>query len=231
MIKNTVNANAMDRLKADLMADIDETAGELEELCDEVSQLMSDGGIDALNQAEILLICADADYGIQTARACVFRALHSDLSEEDAAEVVIAAAALYKATEQLQDYLATFLDEEMDAADSVLAEAMACMDEAEGDEDDDGVDVDFPEMEQLVRVMAEAGLINKGDEVVITISSDDEDGGDEADDEEVADMDAAAAAKMHKAIEAVTAWLVNNGLMQEDQAMTITIEPAQDEES
>lgn len=219
MKKSVMEVNA--KLQKDLLDMISDAAENLDEVCEEVSEIIAEEGAEAIGQANLLLYCAEADYAMQVARAATFDAVHSDMPADMAKEVVNAAAELGLTAEALTEAFSEGLDEALDEADQVLEVAMDELvgDDDEGDEDceEGGVDLDY-----IAQVLIDAGLCKGGDEITIEISPDE---GDDDDDEDWGepDEDDPETAAFTAAFEEIEVCLADAGLLKNGQVMTLGI--------
>ena len=101
MKKSIMEVNA--KLQKDLLDMISDAAENLDEVCEEVSEIIAEEGTEAIGQADLLLYCADADYAMQVARAATFEAVHSDMPAAMAKDVINAAAELGLTSEALTE--------------------------------------------------------------------------------------------------------------------------------
>ena len=211
-----------DELKVNLLEMISEAAEDLDEVCEEVANIISEEGVEAIGQADLLLYCADADYAMQIARAVTFGAVHSDMPADMAKDIINAAAELGLTAEALTEAFSEGLDEALDEADQVLEVAMDELvgDDDEGDEDCEGGDVD---LDYIAQVLIDAGLCKGGDEITIEISPDEGDDDDDSEDWEEPDEDDPETAAFTAAFEEIEAYLAGAGLLKDGQVMTLGI--------
>ena len=163
---------------------------------------------------------------VQTTRAVAYHALN-DLSEDDAAEVIMLAAEICSAALDVQEFLDDFLDDAMEASDSLLEMAMEALDEAEEGEEDGEEEDRQAIFDALMELLEDVGLIGEGDTVTVRISpADDEKDDDDEDDGEGESADDDQAEAFAEVFDDLTNYFSSLGLMDESDVLTISIEPA-----
>lgn len=209
-------------LQKNLLEMISAAAEDLDDVCEEVANIISEKGVEAIGQSDLLLYCADADYAMQIARAATFEAVHSDMPAAMAKDVINAAAELGLTSEALTEAFSEALDEALDETDQVLEVAMDELvgDDDEGDEDCEEGDLD---LEYIAQVLIDAGLCEGGDEITIEIGPDEGDDDDDGEEWEEPDEDAPETAAFTAAFEKIEAYLAGAGLLKDGQAMTLGI--------
>lgn len=213
-------------LKDALLKRIASSMDDMQRVSDEATKLFE--AESPMPQDSILMFCADAYYAAQLARSCVYQAVNSDMSEQDASEVVAAAAGLYATADTIADFVEDFQDESMDMADSVLDVAL---DEME--EQDDGMteEPDVLDLGYVTQVLLDAGIVNEGDKINIQIFPADE--AEEDEDEEAAedvDEDDPEGQATQDALEKLEDYFARLGLLTDDHVMHIEIEGPADQE-
>ena len=220
-----------DELKVNLLEMISEAAEDLDEVCEEVANIISEEGVEAIGQADLLLYCADADYAMQIARAVTFGAVHSDMPADMAKDIINAAAELGLTAEALTEAFSEALDEALDEADQVLEVAMDML-AGDGDKncedcpgccECDGCEDRVLDLEYIAQVLIDAGLCKGGDEITIEISPDEGDDDDDSEDWEEPDEDDPETAAFTAAFEEIEAYLAGAGLLKDGQVMTLGI--------
>lgn len=205
-------------LKDGLLKRIASSMDDMQRVSDEAAKLFE--AEEPMPQDAILMFCADAYYAAQLARSCVYQAVNSDMSEQDASEVVAAAAGLYATADAIADFVEDFQDEDMDMADAVLDIALE-----EQEDEDDGMteEPDVLDLGYVTQVLLDAGVVNEGDKINIQIFPADEAEEDEGEDEE---YDEAA----QDALEKLEEYFARLGLLTDDHVMDIEIEAPADQE-
>lgn len=213
-------------LKDVLLKRIASSMDDMQRVSGEAAQLFE--AEEPMPQDSILMFCADAYYAAQLARSCVYQAVNSDMCEEDASEIVVAAAGLYATADAIADFVEVFLDEDMDMADAVLDVAL---DEME--DEDDGVieEPDVLDLGYVTQVLLDAGIVNEGDKINIQIFPADEveEDEDEEDAEDV-DEDDPTIQAAQDALEKLEDYFARLGLLTDDHVMDIEIEGPADQE-
>lgn len=216
-------------LKDVLLKRIASSMDDMQRVSDEAAKLFE--AEEPMPQDAILMFCADAYYAAQLARSCVYQAVNSDMCEEDASEIVVAAAGLYATADAIADFVEVFLDEDMDMADVVLDVALDEM-EDEGDgviEEPDVLDLGY-----VTQVLLDAGIVNEGDKINIQIfpadeANEAEEDEDEEDAEDV-DEDDPTIQAAQDALEKLENYFARLGLLTDDHVMHIEIEDPADQE-
>lgn len=213
-------------LKDVLLKRIASSMDDMQRVSDEAAKLFE--AEKPMPQDSILMFCADAYYAAQLARSCVYQAVNSDMCEEDASEIVVAAAGLYATADAIADFVEVFLDEDMDMADAVLDVALDEM-EDEGDgviEEPDVLDLGY-----VTQVLLDAGIVNEGDKINIQIFPADEaeEDEDEGEDEEYDENDPTIQAAQD-ALEKLEEYFARLGLLTDDHVMDVEIESPADQE-
>lgn len=213
-------------LKDGLLKRIASSMDDMQRVSDEAAKLFE--AEEPMPQDSILMFCADAYYAAQLARSCVYQAVNSDMCEEDASEIVVAAAGLYATADAIADFVEVFLDEDMDMADAVLDVAL---DEME--DEDDGVieEPDVLDLGYVTQVLLDAGIVNEGDKINIQIFPADEAEEDEdEEDAEDVDEDDPKIQAAQDALEKLEDYFARLGLLTDDHVMDIEIEGPADQE-
>lgn len=228
MKKSIMEVNA--KLQKDLLDMISDAAENLDEVCEEVSEIIAEEGTEAIGQADLLLYCADADYAMQVARAATFEAVHSDMPAAMAKDVINAAAELGLTSEALTEAFSEALDEALDQADQVLEVAM---DMLTGNDKDckgcpgcygcDGCERGDLDLEYIAQVLIDAGLCDGGEEITIEIGPDEGDGDDDGEEWEEPDEDDPKTVAYTAAFKEIEAYLASAGLLKDGQAMILGI--------
>lgn len=226
------------KLKESLLEMISEAAEDLDEVCEGVANIISEEGVEAIGQADLLLYCADADYAMQIARAATFKAVHSDMPVDMTKDVINAAAELGLTAEALMEAFSEGLDEALDEADQVLEVAMDML--ADNDDEDcegclgcckcDGCEDGVPVLDYIAQVLIDAGLCKGGEKITLDIgSSEDADNDDEdAEEWDEPDKDDPKDAASSEAFNKIEACLAGVGLLKEGQTLTISIDYGDD---
>lgn len=209
-------------LKENLLETISAAAKDLDEVCEEVATIISEEGMEAIGQADLLLYCADADYAMQIARATTFEATHSDMPAAMAKDIINAAAELSLTAEALQEAFSEGLDEALDEADQVLEVAMDML--AGDNEDCCGCEECEPDLEYIAQVLIASGLCEGGEEVTIEIGPSDDEGDEDSDEEDEPDEDGSEDEAAVEAFAKIEGYLAGVGLLKEDQSLTISID-------
>lgn len=213
-------------LQKDLLEMISDAAEDLDDVCDEVANIISEKGIEAIGQSDLLLYCADADYAMQIARAATFEAVHSDMPATMAKDVINAAAELGLTSEALTEAFSEALDEALDQIDQVLEVAMDML--TDNDKDCkgcpgccgcDGCEEGDLDLEYIAQVLIDSGLCEGGEEITIEIGPNEGDGDDDDEEWEEPDEDDPETA----AFEEIEAYLASAGLLKDGQAMVLSI--------
>ena len=227
-----------DELKVNLLEMISEAAEDLDEVCEEVANIISEEGVEAIGQADLLLYCADADYAMQIARAVTFEAVHSDMPADMAKDIINAAAELGLTAEALTEAFSEALDEALDEADQVLEVAMDML-AGDGDKncegcpgccECDGCEDRVLDLEYIAQVLIDAGLCEGGEKITLEIGPS-EDGDDDDEDSEEwnePDEDDPEEAASAEAFNEIGAYLASVGLLKEGQTLTISIDYGDD---
>lgn len=208
-------------LKDVLLKRIASSMDDMQRVSDEAAKLFE--AEEPMPQDAILMFCADAYYAAQLARSCVYQAVNSDMCEEDASEIVVAAAGLYATADTIADFVEDFQDESMDMADAVLDIAL---DEMEDEDDGMTEEPDILDLGYVTQVLLDAGVVNEGDKINIQIFPAEED---EGEDEEY-DEDDPKVQAAQDALEKLEEYFARLGLLTDDHVMDIEIEAPDDQE-
>lgn len=208
-------------LKDVLLKRIASSMDDMQRVSDEAAKLFE--AEEPMPQDAILMFCADAYYAAQLARSCVYQAVNSDMCEEDASEIVVAAAGLYATADTIADFVEDFQDEDMDMADAVLDIAL---DEMEDEDDGMTEEPDVLDLGYVTQVLLDAGVVNEGDKINIQIFPAEED---EGEDEEY-DEDDPKVQAAQDALEKLEEYFARLGLLTDDHVMDIEIEAPDDQE-
>lgn len=208
-------------LKDVLLKRIASSMDDMQRVSDEAAKLFE--AEEPMPQDAILMFCADAYYAAQLARSCVYQAVNSDMCEEDASEIVVAAAGLYATADTIADFVEDFQDESMDMADAVLDIAL---DEMEDEDDGMTEEPDVLDLGYVTQVLLDAGVVNEGDKINIQIFPAEED---EGEDEEY-DEDDPKVQAAQDALEKLEEYFARLGLLTDDHVMDIEIEAPDDQE-
>lgn len=213
-------------LKDVLLKRIASSMDDMQRVSDEAAKLFE--AEEPMPQDAILMFCADAYYAAQLARSCVYQAVNSDMCEEDASEIVVAAAGLYATADTIADFVEDFQDEDMDMADAVLDIAL---DEMEDEDDGMTEEPDVLDLGYVTQVLLDAGVVNEGDKINIQIFPADEaeEDEDEGEDEEY-DEDDPKVQAAQDALEKLEEYFARLGLLTDDHVMDIEIEAPDDQE-
>lgn len=211
-------------LKDVLLKRIASSMDDMQRVSDEAAKLFE--AEEPMPQDAILMFCADAYYAAQLARSCVYQAVNSDMCEEDASEIVVAAAGLYATADTIADFVEDFQDESMDMADAVLDIAL---DEMEDEDDGMTEEPDVLDLGYVTQVLLDAGVVNEGDKINIQIFPADEAEEDEGEDEEY-DEDDPKVQAAQDALEKLEEYFARLGLLTDDHVMDIEIEAPDDQE-
>lgn len=213
-------------LKDVLLKRIASSMDDMQRVSDEAAKLFE--AEEPMPQDAILMFCADAYYAAQLARSCVYQAVNSDMCEEDASEIVVAAAGLYATADTIADFVEDFQDESMDMADAVLDIAL---DEMEDEDDGMTEEPDVLDLGYVTQVLLDAGVVNEGDKINIQIFPADEaeEDEDEGEDEEY-DEDDPKVQAAQDALEKLEEYFARLGLLTDDHVMDIEIEAPDDQE-
>lgn len=214
-------------LKDVLLKRIASSMDDMQRVSDEAAKLFE--AEEPMSQDSILMFCADAYYAVQLARSCVYQAVNSDMCEQDASEVVAAAAGLYAAADAIADFVEDFQDEDMDMADAVLDIALDEMEEQEDEDDSRTEEPNVLDLGYVTQVLLDAGIVNEGDKVNIRIFPADEAEEDEGEDEEHDENDPKVQAAQD-ALKKLEDYFARLSLLTDDHVMDIEVEAPADQE-